>query len=124
MLFEFAALSYFEPSDSYIAYVPGTTWDFAPQTLVQKVKLGSHPAPFSTRICTWRLMVLSAPQTPDGNYLASYHHLSSVILVNGSTSVAEWVMGASGISSGTRVLLQEVLPPSFFSMMPASPARM
>lgn len=65
VLFQFATLDYFTPEDSMMNY-HGDVWDFSHMNAVEK--------------------------TPEGNFLVSYRHLSTVIMVNGKTREVMWVM--------------------------------
>jgi hypothetical protein len=67
VLFQFATLDYFAPEDSVMEYSNEDVWDFCHMNAVEK--------------------------TTEGNFLVSYRHLSTVIMVNGNTNKVMWVMG-------------------------------
>ncbi|KAF4119588.1 Arylsulfotransferase (ASST) [Geosmithia morbida] len=66
VIFEWATTRYFAPEDSEWEYRGEDVWDFCHMNSVEK--------------------------TREGNYLVSYRHLSTVIMVNGKTKEVIWVM--------------------------------
>ncbi|KAF7558266.1 hypothetical protein G7Z17_g45 [Cylindrodendrum hubeiense] len=74
VLFQFSTLDFFDVTDTYWQYNGTGVYD-----------LGTKAFDF----CHMN----SVQKTPDGDFLISYRHFSSIILVDGKTKMVKWVMG-------------------------------